>query len=185
MPRYRNITAFFFVFVCFANAGAQVATDEHSATLTIPEIALLDIEPGIAPFTLSLDIPAEAGEPAGTSAGGTNNSKWLNYSSAIAAGGTRRDISVQVTSGTVPSGLQILVLAAPATASGAGTFGTSAGPTPIGPVATNLITGIGGCYTGDGPSSGHQLTYSLSITDYGQLDFDESAVLEITFTISD
>ncbi|HFA52185.1 MAG TPA: hypothetical protein ENJ95_24470 [Bacteroidetes bacterium] len=166
-------------------AAAQVATDDHDCTLTIPEIALLDIEPNISTFTLSLDAPTEAGEPVTTSASSSNNSKWLNYSSAIAFGAAARSVSVQVTNGMVPGGLNLMISASPNSGSGAGSLGIPVGPVNVSNAAASLITGIGGAYTGDGSGNGHRLTYSLQITDHGQLDFDESVLLEITFTITD
>ena len=57
--------------------------DDHDVQVTIPEIALLDIEPNMAPITLSMDAPDEGGLPLTISSNGTDNSKWLNYTSAI------------------------------------------------------------------------------------------------------
>ena len=47
---------------------------------------------------------------------------------------------------------------------------------------------MGSAYTGDGEDNGHQLTYQLGLgdaIDYKDLDFDNSAALEITYTLSD
>lgn len=166
-------------------AGAQVATDNHSVGLTIPEIALLDVEPNTSTISLALTPPTEAGLPLTASTAATNNSKWLNYTSALAPSSTNRTVTVQVTSGTVPSGINLLLQAGSYSGSGAGTTGTSVGQIALNNTAQNLITGIGGCYTGDGSSTGHRLTYTLAISNYAQLNFSQSTNLQITFTISD
>jgi hypothetical protein len=48
-----------------------------------------------------------------------------------------------------------------------------------------IISGIKGAYTGDGINNGYKLTYSLEIYDYKLLDFNQSATLSITLTLSD
>jgi len=90
------------------------------------------------------------------------------------------------TAGTVPAGLQLTVQAGSFSGSGVGTFGTSAGVITLTGTAQNLLTGIGSAYTGNGPSNGHNLTYTLSqVGSYAALDFDNSNTLTVTYTLSD
>ena len=114
----------------------------------------------------------------------------MNYSS-ILGNDTSRSVTVAITAGTVPAGLKLTVLASAASADGAGTKGTAllAAHTLTG-TATNIVSGIGSTYTGDGAEKGHKLTYQLgyatdAATNYGALDFDNSDDLTITYTLSD
>ena len=166
-------------------ASAQTSTDNHDVGLTIPEIALLDIEPDYTTITLSLDPPTEAGLPLTVATAGTNSSKWLNYSSSLAPGSTARTVTAQVTSGTLPAGVNLRVQAGTYAGNGAGTLGTPVGLVTLGATAKTIISGIGGCYTGDGSSKGHRLTYSVAIGTYSALNFSQGTNLQITYTISD
>ena len=162
----------------------QAVTKSHSVQLTIPVIAMLDIEPNVAPITLSLTPPNEAGQPLTVGSNATNNTKRLNYTSAIAQGGTNKKITAQITSGTVPPGVSLRVEAGVAAAGGAGTKGSPTGLVTLDATAKNLITGIGRCYTGDGSGFGHVLTYSVIISNYSLLKFNANNSVQITYTIS-
>lgn len=161
------------------------STGSNNCSLTIPAIALIDIEPAGVPITLSMTPPTEAGAPLTIGSAGTNNSKWLNYTSALAAGATARTITVRVTSGTVPTGVSLKVQTGTYTGTGAGTLGVPVGQVAIDNVARTVISGIGGSYTGDGINKGHQLTYSISVSNYALLKFNQSTALQITYTITD
>jgi len=173
-----------FTSLVFISLRSQ-STAGSDCSLTIPAIALLDIEPANPPIVLYLDPPSEAGAPLTIGDGGANSTKWLNYTSALMADGPARTVTVKVTSGTVPPGVNLRVQAGPYTGAGAGTLGLSAGLVTLDNTAKTILTGIGGSYTGDGPNNGHLLTYSISIADYSLLDFSSSAVLQVTYTISD
>ena len=170
-----------------ASASAQdTNVDDHTLTVDIPPVALLDIEGG-ASVTLQATAPTEAGDPLSFS--DTDNSLWLNYSSIVGnAPNATRKVSVAVT-GTLPTGTNLKVQAAAATSDGAGTKGTSTGLVTLAAVATNydVITGIGSCYTGTGASKGHQLTYSLTENSgsYSSLNFDTDYTVTLTYTLSD
>jgi len=62
-----------------ANAQADEADDDHTVAISIPEVAILDLE-GSTSVSLSVEAPTEAGE-AVSFANATNNDVWLNYSS--------------------------------------------------------------------------------------------------------
>ncbi len=160
-------------------------SDDHDVIFTIPEIAILDIEPNNASITLDVSPPTEAGDPAIIDAKGTNSSKWLNYTSALSTGATNRSVSVQITNGTIPAGLQMKVQAAAYSGSGAGTHGNASGQITLSTTAQTIISGIGRCYTGDGDSNGHRLTYTLGIADYTNLSSTTGATIEVTYTISE
>jgi hypothetical protein len=167
------------------NAFCQTV-DDVSLSFTIPELSLIDIEPSAqTSLTFNLTANTEAGLPI-SATGATNNSLWLNYSSSIPTGRPNKKVTVQVSSGTIPSGISISLLASAYSGTGgAGTFGTPTGTIALSTTAQTLISGIGRCYTGNGQSNGHQLTYTIGISDYKSLYYIQSAILLIAFTITD
>lgn len=132
-------------------------TDNHTIGLTIPAVALLDIEPA-ASKNISMSFSAtglEAGEPITSSV--ANSSLWLNVTSIVPASITRK-VTASV-SDNVPTGTTLKVTAASYAGSGEGTFGTPGSQISLATTAASLITGIGSCYTGNGASNGYNLTY--------------------------
>jgi hypothetical protein len=172
--------------VWLANMQDLKAQPNLVFNVLIPEIALVDVEPeGNNSISLDLTPPAEAGSgSSGVSA--INNSLWLNYTSSKSAGGTSKCVYVQAI-GDIPSGVLIKLQASERSgAGGAGVFGTPVGS----PVILNnspqiLISGIGGCYTGNGIGSGHQLRFSIEISDYSFLEIPDNSFVHISYTIAD
>lgn len=164
-------------------------TDSHTIAITIPEVALADIEPAANKnITLGFTAPTEAGLP--IVANGTNNTLWLNYSSIKSATDATRNVSVRLDA-LVP-GIDIRVTAAAATGSGSGTLGTPSAQLTLSAADQTLISGIGSAYTGDGANNGHNLTYALApgsgsgtVAAYGDLEATTTAVATVTYTISD
>ncbi len=176
----------------FAQSGPDTKIAAHSVTISIPEVALLDLEAASTTITLAATVPAgaEAGLPI-TFENATNSSIWMNYSS-IVKGTSTRNVTVAITGlNTVPGGLKLTVLAGTATNDGAGTKGTAlATAHTLTATPTSIITGIGSTWTGDGVNKGRNLTYKLdyagTTTDYADLRFvDTAAPLTITYTLSD
>jgi len=164
-------------------------TDAHDINITVPEVALLDIEPS-ANTTIALEptAPTEAGNPLDFSTA-TNNLLWMNYSSII--GSTTeptRNATVSITNGSIPAGTQIQVVAAADAGNGGGNVGTPTAAITLSSTAQQIVTGVESCYTGSGVNDGHNLTYTMSLTapsDYGSLDFDQSTTITVTYTLSD
>lgn len=172
-----------------STVNAQVDNvDAHDITITIPEVALLDIEPNASTITMGPAAPTEEGDPIDFSAA-TDNTLWMNYSSII--GSTTepsRDVTVAITAGTLPGGMNLKVLAAADAGNGAGTVGTATAEVTLSGTAQNVVAGVGSCYTGTGTTNGHQLTYTLEQSapaNYGDLDFDDATTLTITYTLTD
>ena len=164
--------------------------DAHDITISIPEVAILDIEPSASTaITLAPVAPTEAGDAIDFSTA-TNNALWLNYSSIIGSvTEPTRKVTVAITSGTVPGGMLLKLLAAADAGNGDGTVGAAAGQLTLSGTAQDLLTGIGSCYTNTPENNGHQLTYSLeldaAVGSYANLDFDDATTLTITYTLSD
>lgn len=164
--------------------------DVHNVVITLPEVALLDLEAAAGTsISLGPDAPNEAGQALDFSAE-TNSDIWINYSSIIGKKTEpSRNITVQITSGKVPAGLLLNVVANKDAGMGDGTMGKPTSTVLLSKKAQDLIKGVGSAYTGNGVSKGHQLTYTLALDkekgSYAKLDFDKSNTLGITYTLTD
>ncbi|WP_265129336.1 hypothetical protein [Chryseobacterium oranimense] len=164
-------------------------TDNHTITISIPEVALVDIEPAATKnITLGFTAPTEAGNPITPST--SNSTLWLNYSSIKSVADPTRNVSVKVNA-LIP-GIDINVTAAAATGSGAGTLGTPSAQLTLSAADQTIISGIGSAYTGNGANNGHNLTYALAagsgpggVAAYADLQATASTVATVTYTISD
>ncbi len=158
----------------YGNTFAQA----YNVSLTLPQVALMDIEQATS-ISLNPTKPTEAGSRLANPA--NNTTKWLNYTSAVASGGSRT-ISASINQ-TVP-GIDIKLQAASASGSGGGTLGTPSSQVTLSTVPTTIISGIGGAYTGNGVGNGHQLTFSAVPNNYTNLNASNNTVT-VTYTISD
>ena len=152
-------------FCFFARVVCAQTTANINVNFTLPSVALFDLNTNSA-ITLSFQAPTEAGASIVSPA--TNTTKWLNFTSAVAPGVTRK-ITAQVVSGTVPNGVQLKLETANYAGSGAGTLGSVISPVYLTTAATTIINAIGGAYTGNGTGNGFNLKYSLEIQNYSQL----------------
>ena len=166
-------------------AAYSEGDSQADASLEIPELAIMDIEPSNTSISLGVSSPLEAGEGLRITEAGTDDSKWLNYSSSLASNATSRSISVQVSSGSIPTGLDLCLEASAYTGNGDGETGYPTGKLILSKTPQVLLSGIGGCYTGDGTYNGHQLTYSIQFNDQYDFDFSLASTIEVTFTITD
>lgn len=164
--------------ILLAQAVSQTSTN---VGVTLPEIALLDIEPNNSAVSLELNMPTEAGTFVKTTQ--QSNAKWINYSSAVSTGRTR-NIFVQIEYGTVPSGTVVKVQAS-AASGGNGALGVSNGTISISGSPQGVVLGIGGAATGNGANFGHGLSYFLEVSDVSQLDFNASGTVGIIYTLID
>ena len=167
-----------------ANIKAQDAiSDNHNINITIPSVAILDIEPSASKnISMGFTAPTEAGLPIAVAS--TNNTLWLNYSSIKTATVTTRHISAKLDA-LIP-GVDIKVTAATAVG-GAGTLGT---PSTLTLTATDqsLISLIGSAYTEDGSGKGHNLTYTITpgtTTAYGDITATANVTAKVTYTFVD
>ena len=160
--------------------------DSHTITVTIPEVALLDIETtGTKNFSVAFTAPTEAGNALGNPSNNTDH--WLNWSSIVTDGsGDNPSRSIKVKLNATVPGVDIKVVPGTITG-GQGTRGTivSAGVT-LTTSDQDLITAIGSCYTESGTSKGSNLTYSFTpnASNYGQLVSSAPSVT-VTYTLTD
>lgn len=170
-----------------ANAYAQdTNTDNHTVSISIPEVAIVDIEPAASKnITLGFTAPTEAGLP--ILAASENNTLWLNYSSIKSTPDATRNVSVKL-SALIP-GVDLQVTAASASGTGEGTLGTPSAQLTLSEADQTIVSGIGSAYTGDGAANGHNLIYAISTGGttgvYADLEAITSQLTTVTYTISD
>lgn len=172
----KNIFAIFFFMLTFS-AFSQTSI---SVAITFPSIALVDIAPDNTAFNLSLVAPTEAGNA--VTINPTNSTKWINFSSAVGVGITRK-ITAQI-SGTLPVGLNLKLAVSNYAGAGAGVLGASSGTLNLSGTPQNIINNIGGAFTGNGINNGYNLSYSLEVLDYSLLR-SQTSTFSIIFTLSD
>jgi len=131
-------------------------------------------------ITMGFTAPIDPGSPIEPV---TDNSKWLNYNITVTPPGPPVSISVEITSGTISEGLQLQLNAGTFNGPGGGNPGIPAGNLILKSIPQVLINNIGTCNTGIGVNVGHQLTYTLGISDYSVVKSSSSTV-NILFTIT-
>lgn len=163
---------------------AQWNSGNLNVRFSVPEIAVVDIEPELSNIEFRLAAPGVAGgEPVVQHV--YNESVWINYTSAIRQNGNRRSINAQVSEGTIPDGISFYVQASVPSVFGSTSQGNPVGKVQIGRQPHPIITGIGSCFTGDGVGKGHELTYFLEISDFNQIKSIENQVFTVLYTITD
>jgi hypothetical protein len=110
-------------------------------------------------------------------------SKWLNYSIQVTPPEPTYSISVEISSGLIPEGMNVYLEAAPYSGFGGGQPGIPTGRITLSNQPQVLIRNIGTCNSGSGTMVGHRLTYSLVITNYSLLGAS-SPLLNLIYTIT-
>lgn len=185
-----SLTLCIWCFLCLSQPGNPSFGLTGSTTFDVDmrPIALMDIETSgsSSNFSISLSAPGEAGQPLGTNPLFTNSENWVNYSSANRDVSSRH-IDIQITSGSIPDGLEFR-LDIGASGSGNGALGIpSLGTVVLSSTSQSIISGIGGAYTGNGDGSGHQLTFSLHYltSSYQSIVHQTTGPIIITYTLVD
>lgn len=174
--------------VMFLTAGpafSQWEKGQVNVRFSVPEIAIVDIEPGGGDkIVFSVEPATEpGGEPVVKQKRG--GSIWLNYSSALRPGGPTRSINAQIAQGSVPEGLSLILEASAPSVFGSANQGQSTGRVVVTEQPKPIISGIGNCFTGDGINKGHELKYSLEITDFSKIETIKAEEFTILYTITD
>ena len=170
----------------FGASAQDTNIDFHTVTITIPEVALLDIElAGSKNITTTFTAPTEAGEAIVAPTTGLG-SLWLNYSSIVTASGLDMSRTVSVKASGLIAGTSLNVTAGVPVITGGGTGGSPVAITAITAADQTIISGIGSVWTGDGVNSGSNITYALTApaASYGSLVAGTTAVT-VTYTLSD
>ena len=174
------------IFILFTStlfAQNKNEIDRELISFSLNEIAMLNLAPDNNTVFLNLNSPSQPGDP--VSFTDTNNSKWVNFTSALAEGSPNRNLYVKIENGTIPSGLNLKLDISNYSGNGNGQLGTKTGTLILNSNNQAIVSNIGGAYTGYGSNNGYKLTYFLEITDYELLNIDNSEVLTISLTLTD
>lgn len=144
--------------ICFLltiTAWAQVWTAGDNVTLQVSSFAL--IETNHAPVTLTL-----ATSTAGAPVGSVSNSDLFVKISSIVPGGTDRELTARISSGSIPAGTSLSLVSANCTTTNSGGARGTAITTPIllSAIDQFLVRYIATCYTGTGYNDGYQMTFT-------------------------
>jgi hypothetical protein len=155
---------------------AATSTAAHSVQLNVPEIVMMSLN-SVATVTLSVQAPAQGGLPP---VGQSDTSKVLWYT-AVNAASTHRNISVQWGGAdAAPAGTSLHVQATAVT----GGCGTAGAAVQISNVASNIVTAIPSCVTGQA-ANGAQLTYTFQVDTPANLAVGDNHLVTVTFTLTD
>ena len=169
-------------------ASAQVDnTDDHTVTVVVPEVALLDIETTGASTNFSLMFSAPTEEGLGLTAPPSNTTTWLNYSSIVKPTTVAADRDISVKASALVPGVDIKVLAAAGImTTGAGLAGTPTAQVTLTVANLPIITGVKSCFTGNGNTAGHMVTYDASVSSFAALVSNGAgAAVIVTYTLAD
>ena len=155
-----------FAIIAFLGLGISgtfaqdVSSDAHTVTIDIPNVTLLDIEPsGSKNIGMAFTANGEAG--LGLTNPAANTALWLNYTSVVPTGVSRK-IVVKYTAAGLP-GVDVKVTPATPVITGGGTGGTAGAQVTLSTTDQAIVTGIGSVFTGNGASSGVNLTYNMML----------------------
>ena len=154
-------------------------TASTNVGVSLPSVALLDIE-NSSGINLSFLAPTGAGSSLINNS--SNNSAWLNFTSAMGVGASK-NVSVHITPGS-GSGYEIVLQPQAYLGGGAGQIGNRNPLINLSNMPQRVIDNIGGAYTGNSLGNGYNLRYSLAITNYGNLR-KENTTFIITYTLTD
>lgn len=160
----------------------QTAT--NTISLGMPEVLLLGSNTGTINLTLT---PTTAGNAVLSS---ISNSDARILMSSVVSGTETRSMSARITTGAVPAGTLLKVVALTPNTNFVGTAGTaSAEITLNGTTDQNVITGIGTCYSGTSSDDGYPLKYTYALpenaADYGLIRASGGTNITVTLTLSD
>ena len=171
------VSMFFFV-----NAFAQSSSSSHNVAVSVPQVALVNVLAPSTGITLSLTVPATAGD---WFAPVTNSLAFLQVSSVKPSDGSR-NINVKATG--IPSGLVLKVEAAGSSTGKGGRGTVVAGGVVLDGTDAPIVEGITTGFTGSSANNGFQLTYTLA-ADETEDNVDDlvsgASNVTVTYTITE
>jgi hypothetical protein len=163
-------------------------TDNHDVRITIPTVSILDIEGTVGETggqTVLLQ-PSVSDLEAGSEVdfgSASDNSLKLNYTSIVAEGATNK-IHAAINEDLSDDGFKLILSVSSDNVGGAGNLGTAVQNVELGTNPSDVVTGIESCYSGNGPSNGRTLTYTLESEDYAKIIGKTFPDITVTYTIT-
>jgi hypothetical protein len=180
----QNLALIIFLFVS-NHAFSQWNESQINVRFSLPEIALIDIEPSSDNSVFfSVDPALESGDEPQINKN-SNESLWLNYSSSLQSSTQSRSIVAEIGQGTLPEGIVLYLEVSTFSGLGKGKVGQPTGKILLSTQPKAVLTNIGNCFTGDGINNGHVLSYSIEIADLTNLHASDESNFTILYTISD
>lgn len=163
----------------FGSALGQTNTATTNLSLGISEVSLLQASASTIILQLSQQsagLPVEASK--------SDSTARLKASSVITS--TTRNLSAKITSGTVPAGTILKLIAQTPNASFVGSPGTLNAAVTLDNTDRTIVSAIATCYTGTGTSDGYPLkfTFALSTSSYADLRATTGTSITVTLTLS-
>lgn len=171
---------YLFFFPITLKSQTFVAGDQ--ITLQINDYSLIATSGGPINLVLTSSIAGNPAPPV------SNNNMYVKVSS-LTPGQTTRSVSAKITSGTIPSGTILTLVAANCT-SGGGVRGTAINnPITLSTSDQMIIGGIGSSFTGTGTTDGYRLTYTWApnnpATNYASIQSNPSpTIITVVLTLS-
>jgi hypothetical protein len=151
----------------------------HSVSLTLPSFAKFGVVPAGTAITVARGNPAQGGDMISLI---NDNTKWINYTSSVVSGRTRSIVVRQLDALPASVYLRIICGTCPTCLEGNCGNGNTVSLSAIDQL---LVTGIAGCHSGSGISSGRQLTFRLDVSNWTTLTAFSSSNIRIQFTMVD
>jgi len=189
MKKLSLIIAAVFIFGVATVVKAQdESTDNHDVRITIPTVSILDIEGTVGESgnqTVLLQ-PSVSDLEAGSEVNfgsASDNSLKLNYTSIVPDGATNK-IHASINEDLSDDGIKLILSVSSNNVGGSGNLGTAVQNVELGTNSSDVVTGIESCYSGNGPSNGRALTYTLESEDYTKIIGRTLPDITVTYTIT-
>jgi len=164
----RRIPVFILNVLFFFLSGSVISLAQESNTagsifkISIPEVSLVGFTYDASGYQVKDDSPS--GQTAFQSLTDKSNKKiWLHYSS-ITAKESYNIITAHISSGSIPEGSVLKIIAGEDSGMGRGRPGSIPGEISLSEQPQPIIVNIGSCHTGKGQGCGHPLEYVWEIT---------------------
>jgi len=176
------------IVMLFLFAQLCIGSDKHvghKASIVIPNVALLSLQ---CENITNMELIGLSASSAGSKVEFKPDSKvsfWLNYSS-ICSKSQKRKVTATVI-GKIPDGITLKLKAESSVGSGQGELGKTNGIVILSESPTDVISGIGSCYTGKGVNNGHMLSYQVEIDEDKFFKSPENKVasVNVVYTLTD
>jgi len=156
-------------------------TASSTLVLGVTEVSLIKANDGVVNLQLN---QREAGMSIEAS---KSDSTGRLLISCVISSDSRRQLSAQVTSGTVPEGTRLQLAVLPPNANFIGEYGTLVSSVPIGTVDVPVVTNIATCYSGTEPTDGYPLKFMYTLDNeasYGSIRAKPGEQVVVTFTLT-